>query len=154
MSIATRSFTLVRREAGRVEYQFFGAMRVRVDVENAVDFDPNIFLYRQDLQTPYAPDDNVNNTFLSICSPADIADYPIGGPDPEKAFPFFRISYVELDFRSTYMADTFWQTLVAEAGVLLHAFNKLEELQETEVAQIGPFPEDARLPGSSVSFSG
>jgi hypothetical protein len=153
MSAATRTITLVRKEAGRVEYQFFGAMRVRVEVSSAVDFDPNIFVYRQDMATPYTPDASPTDTFQTVASPADMAEYPIDGPDPFKAFPFFRQKWVELDFRSTLLAEQFWHTVVQEAAVLLHAFNKLEELQIQEVVTIGPFPEDDDDTGNSESMS-
>jgi len=151
MSAATRQFVLVRQEAGRYEYQYFGALRLRVEVHDEVDFDPNIFVYRQDLATPYTPDASPTNTFMAVASPADMAEYPIGAPDPKKAFPFFRQDWVELDFRSTLHADEAWKKLVEEAAILLHAFNRLEELQESEVVTIGPFPEDQEDEGSSES---
>jgi hypothetical protein len=149
---ATRKLTLVKSEAARVEYQYFGALRIRVDVIDAVDIDPNIFLYRQDMATPYTPDASPTNTFFSVASPADINDYPIGAPDPLKAFPFFRQTFVELDFRSTLQADQFWQDVIQEATVLIHAMNKLELLEEVDHIQIGPFPKDDDEPSGSESI--
>lgn len=151
MSAATRTFNLVRSEAARYEYQYFGALRLRVEVTEAVDIDPNIFVYKRDMGTPYVPDDPVDDTFQSVASAADMAEYPVGAPDPDVAFPFFRQTWVELDFRSTLEADRFWATLVAEAAVLLHSLNKLEQLQVAETVQIGPFPEDDTDGGDSES---
>lgn len=151
---ATRSFSLVRSEAGREQYQYFGALRVRVDVVDAVHFDPHIFVYRRDMVSPYSPDSPPTDTFFTVASPADMAEYPINNPDPLKAFPFFRKRVVELDFRSTLHADQFWQVVVQEAAVLLHAFNKLEVLGHAETVPVGPFPEDVEPEDNSLSVPG
>ncbi len=151
---ATRTFSLVRSEAARQEYQYFGALRVRVDVVDAVHFDPHIFVYRRDMTSPYTPDASPTDTFFAVASPADMDDYPINAPDPKKAFPFFRKRVVELDFRSTLHADQFWQTVVQESAVLLHAFNKLEILSHAETVPIGPFPDDVEPEDNSLSVPG
>lgn len=151
---ATRTLSLVRSEAGRYEYQYFGALRLRVDVVDAVHIDPHIFVYRRDMSSPYTPDASPTDTFFAVASPADMDDYPLDNPDAKKAFPFFRKRVVELDFRSTLLADEAWQVIVQEAAVLIHATNKLEILKHAETVPIGPFPEDVEPEENSLSIPG
>lgn len=122
-----------------VSYQFVGAYRLRVEVVD-VDggMDPNIFLYRRD---PYNPVTNEQlDVLFAMASPVDMADYPVGEPDPDAEFPFFRLDYMEIDVRSTRVADETWTTIVREANTLVLALDRLEELEEVEDVWAGPPP--------------
>mgnify|MGYP000597036515 CR=1 FL=1 len=135
-----RAIKLKKLAVLNVDYLYLSAFRLRVEVELTHGIEPQIFVYRRDLANPYTGD--VLDTFFTIASPVDMAEYPSEEPDPQKAYPFFRKRFVELDFRSTALADEAWRLIVEEATTLVHALNRLEDLEPVEEVWIGPYPED------------
>jgi hypothetical protein len=126
---------LTRSELQNVNYQYLGAFRLRVEASavdehgNPTGADPNVFLYLRKPVNPYTG--TADDIFQAICGPVDLSDYPIGEPDPEKAFPFLRLSYVELDLRATSVAEEIWGVIAREVNQLLVALQRMETLVPT-----------------------
>lgn len=133
---------ITRKEVTKVNYQYLGAFRLRIEVTDpsSSGADPNVFIYNQRPINPY--DQTVEADFLAVASPVDMAEYPAGEPRDGTEFPFFRLDYVELDFRSTAYVEKAWGLIVAEVSNLLAALNRLEALEVTEELWVGaPLPE-------------
>lgn len=115
-----------------VNYQTLGAIRVRVEASDAEDMDNRVFVWRRDPINPYTS--VVLNTFFTVASPVDMEEFPPEEPDPTKAYPFFRRSWVELDFRAVSDANEAWVKIVEVVCNLITALNLLENLElEAEV---------------------
>lgn len=149
MTTLIRRVRIKRYESTNVDYLHYSAYRVRIEAVDSENVDPHIFVYRQN--SPNAYTGEIVDTFFSIASPVDMEEYPALGPDPTKAYPFFRLNYVELDFRSTLLAEQAWQAIVHELNHLITALNRLEELEEVEDFWVGPFPEDPFHGSESVT---
>jgi hypothetical protein len=146
---STRRLQIKRYAATNVDYKRFSAYRLRVEAVEAVNMDKNVFLYRRDPINPYTND--VTDTFFTVCSPADIAEFPVGTPNPGNVAPFFRNWFIELDFRTSQDAMNAWQLLVAELSNLVEAYDRLEDLALVEDFWIGPYPEPPFHGSASIS---
>lgn len=134
-----------------VNYQWAGAFRLRVEASDPTGSgaDPNVFVYRRDPVNPYTGE--ANDTFFAVASPVDLAEYPVGDPDPDAQFPFFRLDYVELDFRAVSQAREVWELVREGVCNLLAALEKLEQLQAVEEVWVCADPPEDQ--GSSESGS-
>lgn len=128
--------TVTRRQVTEIEYAELGAFRLRVDAADATgDTDPNVFLYNRRPVNPY--DNSVVDDFVSIASVVDLAEYPVGQPNETTTYPMFRLSYMELDFRSIDHLNQAWGIIVSQLDSLMKLLIKLENLQVVEVVDIG-----------------
>lgn len=120
-----------------VTYGRVNAFRLRVDVTAppGSTMDPNVFIFLQRPVNPY--NDTETSDFHAIASPADIAEFPVGGPREGTEFPFFRLDYVELDFRATSLLERTWLTIVADIDNLLKVMNRLAVLTPIETVTLG-----------------
>jgi hypothetical protein len=82
-----------------------------------------------------------------------MVEYPPEEPDADKAYPFFRKHFVELDLRAVSLALETEDLIIQELNVLVHALNKLEDLDLAEEFWIGPFPGDVDEDDDSFSDS-
>ena len=144
---------LVRQELTSVQYQWAGAFRMRIDATdpNGTGADPNVFLYRRDPVNPYTGE--AADVFFAVAAPADIADYPVGQPDPSKPYPFLRLDYVELDFRAVTQANAVWTIVVREVNALLVLLSRLEDLTVVAEEYVGIAPEETVSDSASDSNS-
>lgn len=148
-----RRLKLTRSQLTAVNYQYLGAFRLRIDVSDPTDSgaDPCVFVYNQRPVNPY------NNTvvadFMAITSPGDLAEYPVGQPNQNTTYPFFRLDYVELDFRSTEQAEDTWLLIVAEVSNLILALNRMDQLVQTEEVWVGAANEEGHSESASTSTS-
>jgi hypothetical protein len=141
-----RALKIKKLDAGpNVNYDWLSAYRLRVEIEQAVDMDARVFLYRRDPINPHTGE--VRDTFFTVCSPVDMEDYPPEDPDPAKQYPFFRRDWIELDFRATSQADEAYAMIVLELNALIFALNRLESLDTVEEFWVGDAPPDD--PGNS-----
>lgn len=163
--MAGRRLHLQRYGLTNVNYQYLGAYRFKVVVSDPDDTgaDPNVFLFLR-----HPPDPNtqvVFDEFHAIASPADMVDYPVGEPNEQTTYPFFRWHEVILDFRSISLVDgetqqcglheKTWQTIIREIGILLEALDKMDELVLLEEVDVGaPAGESAGSQSSGSSQSG
>lgn len=148
-----RQLKLTRSGLALVEYQWAGAFRMRIDASdpNATGADPAVFLYRQDPINPYT--NTASAVFFAVASIADIAEYPVGEPNEALAFPFFRLDYIELDFRTTSQALEVWQIIISEVASLLAALDRMDELVELDIAYVGTAPTEGVSESVSSSES-
>ena len=78
--MTTRRIRLTRYAATAVNFNNYGAYRLRVevtDVEGA-DLDQNIFIYKRNPPSPYTDQDCDN--FEAVAGPAAVGFYTGGGP--------------------------------------------------------------------------
>lgn len=143
-----RRLKLTVSETVNVNWDYFGAYRVRIDASDAEGVDARVFVHRQDPANAYTGEPL--DTFMAVASPVDMTEYPPEEPDAGNQYPFFRRAWVEMDFRNISVAKAFVDTVVREVNVLLAAFGKLEDLQVTQTVWCGDGAPD---PGSASSGS-
>lgn len=136
-----RGITLQRYELLNVDYFYLSAFRLRLEATEALDMDDRVFLFRRSPVNPYTND--VFDTFVTVCSPVDMEDYPPEEPDPAKTYPFFRKADVELDFRTAAEAEEAYVAIIGLLNNLVTALNQLETLTPTASVRIGDSDESA-----------
>lgn len=132
-----RRLKLVKKSVQNVNYQWVGAFRLRVECSDPSDSgaDPYVFLHRRDPINAYTG--NADDVFFAIASPVDLAEFPVGEPNGQTAYPFFRLDYFEVDVRAASLASEVWTTVVREVDSLLAALTKLEQLEIEETTWVG-----------------
>jgi hypothetical protein len=150
-----RRLLLKRLNTVEVNYQYLGAYRLRIEASDpsGSGADPYVFLYNRRPINPYPGAEGIADDFVSITSPTDLAEYPIGEPRDGTAYPFFRLDFLELDFRATSQAEHTWVTIIGEVGVLLESLDRLEQLVETAEVWVGSNPENSDSASDSTSQS-
>lgn len=136
-----RGLKVKKFDAGdNVNYEYLSAYRLRLVIDEAVEMDDRVFLFRRDPVNPYT--NEATDTFVTVCSPVDMADYPPEEPDPAKQYPFFRKNAVELDFRATSQAADAYALILRELHTLVFALNRLDRLREADSQWVGTAPGD------------
>lgn len=145
-----RSVRLTRFEAENVNFYYFGAYRMRIEATEAQgpDMDPYVFIYRRGPLNPYTGE--YCDEFMAVAGPADMAEIPALEPDPERSWPFFRLDYIEDDFRSSAIALEVWNIVETEVAVLVEAMGRLTQLKTVET-QVVYGPELTENPTDSES---
>jgi len=148
-----RRLKLSRQRLTHVDYLYLGAFRLRVEVSDPTDSgaDPFVFIYNRRPLNPYTG--TADDDFMAIASVPDLAEYPVGEPRDGTAYPFFRLNYVELDFRATSQAEEVWLLIVQEIDNLLKALDRMERLEVTEETWVGAALEDGDSDSASDSTS-
>jgi hypothetical protein len=140
--MSTRRISLTRYEPEYVNFTHYSAYRLRIEVSDheGDDIDPFVFIYRREPIDPYT--EQQCDTFCAVIGPSQYATIPAGSPDPERSYPFFRLSYVELDFISRQEALDFWELIQQEVCILVNAMGKLTQLVAVETVHCPSPPED------------
>lgn len=128
----TRRIKLTRYATTKVNFNNYGAYRMRVEVTGVEgpDLDEFIFIYKRNPPSAYTT--LSCDSFETVAGPPQLADYPAGEPNADLGWPYYRLSYVELDVSSTAQADAIWKEIQAEVCVLVAAMSQLTELQAVE----------------------
>jgi len=105
-------------------------MRVEVTAVEGADLDEFIFIHKRNPPSAYTSLSCDN--FEAVAGPPQLSAYPAGEPDADHGWPYYRLSYVELDFASTAQADSVWKEIQAEVCVLVDAMSRLTELNAVE----------------------
>lgn len=136
-----RRIKLTKYEPTQVMFNNYGAYRLRIDASDAEGegLDENIFIYKRNVNSPYNAD-NVD-VFEGIVGPPQLSSLPIGEPDPDQNWPYYRHNTITLDFGSTAEAIAVWNEIKEDVNVLLQALDRLDSLQPTEELWI-PSPPD------------
>ena len=147
--MTTRRIRLTRYAATTVNFNNYGAYRLRIEVTSVegADLDKYIFIYKRNPPSPYTTQDC--DAFEAVAGPAQLADIPAGAPNPDISWPYYRLDYVELDVASATQADSIWKEIQAEACTLVSAMEKLTALQAVEDVWCPSAPD----PGSTSSQS-
>ena len=125
--------------------------RIRVEViDVSGGIDGRIFLFRRNPISPYTH--TYSDSYMCVCSPVDLADYPSDAPDPMKPYPFFRMASVEADLRSMADLDRFWTLVKSDVCLLTRSLDLADNLAIVEDFDCGNLP--ANTSSSSISISG
>jgi hypothetical protein len=145
-----RRLKLTKYNVPNVNYQYLGAYRLRVEATDPLNTgaDPHVFMStcgRRITRT-------AARTTTSTRSPARPTwpTTPVGAPTTGTPYPFFRLDYVELDFRSVSDANEALEVIVREVNALLLSLAILDKLVPAEEFWVG---EPAEAAGSSSSTS-
>ena len=131
---------LTRYGVENINWLYFGAYRMRVEVTavEGAGLDRSIFIYRR---VPISPYTGVNyDDFCAVAGPAQMADVPIGEPDANRYWPFYRLDYVELDFTSPQLAEEVWNTIKNEARILCEGMGRYSQLAVADVTWVPDSP--------------
>ena len=113
-----------------------GNYRLQVWVsEYTDDTDPKIFTYQRQPTIPKEEDDP-DDQFVAVSSAGDMAEYPVD--DPNDDGPFFRKSFLDLEFESVDLLNRSWTFIKRDVADLINNLNGLydETTTETEVITI------------------
>ena len=89
---------------------------------------------------------------LAVCGPAQMASIPIGAPDVNNNFPFYRVSAVELDFTSQSQALDVFRIIQEEVRILVESMGKFSQLQLAESIQFTNNSDDGTVDSQSTSI--
>jgi hypothetical protein len=121
---------------------------LRIDVvETTPDMPKDVFVYRRHPADPYSG--VIFDELCTVASVVDLSEYPVGDPDPNKAFPFFRKDFVEVDVRSMKEFDEIWTRIVELTCQLAETLDRADILVVDDEAVCGELP----TPSESVSES-
>lgn len=101
-----------------------GSHRLQMWVDTYQDIDPNVFVFQR--KQPVPPNTTEYDEYVNIASAADMEEYPANAPDPLLA-PFFRLSSIDLLFRSTDLLYTSVQTMEIDLRALIRNLDYLDE---------------------------
>jgi len=149
MADEERRLHLVRYEPVRLNFWYYSAWRIRIECTEAQgdDLDKYIFIWKYGDLNPYSG--NRESVAQAVCGTTDIADLPIGEPDPDRRWPFYRLDFIEFDVPAKSMAQNVWDIVRHEAQVLATATMEFSNLEEVERLWV-PTPPDT---GDSESES-
>lgn len=148
--MTTRRIRLTRYAATEINFNNYGAYRLRVEVTAAEgpDLDENIFVYRRNPPSPYTT--LSTDVFEAVAGPPQLAAIPAGAPDPDMNWPYYRLNYIELDVASTDQAEAIWVEIQSEVCVLVNALNRLTNLKVVQDVWC-PGPPDGSQSSQSAS---
>lgn len=113
--------------------------------EHSEDIEPEIFVYQRYPAWPGTPDPD--DRFVNVASVADMADYPVTAPTGDA--PFFRLTSIDLIFRSVDLMDTTIKLIKEDIEYLLSNLKKIEEIYDEDTIEFNP----SELSSSSSSSS-
>jgi hypothetical protein len=144
-----RRIQLRRSDVAKINFVYIAAWRMRVQVMQyeGPDVDPYVFIYKRGAPNPYTGD--TCDSFQAICGPADL-EIPIGAPSATQNWPFYRLDWMECDFRSQIHANAVWDVIQTEVAVLLEGMGTLSQLKQTAELWI-PSPPDRYESESEVA---
>ena len=110
--------------------QSYEACRMRVEVQNAVNIQPQLFVWQR--YTASVGDVvESKDRFLCVAKIADFSVYPIDNPavateqDGGTVPPFFRLSYLDMPFSSPIDLTSTWDLLLLHVSTLMELRVKL-----------------------------
>lgn len=101
--------------------------RLRIEVVEAVDITPSVFLHER--YTINGDNGLVQeNRFIAVAKPGDINVYPVGAPRPNQEPPFFRTNCLDLVLNSPTLLEESFSGIVDDVTKLVRAMVHLNEL--------------------------
>jgi hypothetical protein len=116
------------------------AWRMIVEVTNAYNMTPDIFLYQRTGPDPVTAD--MVDTFECMGSPVDIEEYPVGAPDPEQEPAFYRLSSIDVISRNRTLLDSMWTGLKQDRDELVRTMVGICQVGDAEISRYGYFEDD------------
>jgi hypothetical protein len=124
---------------------------LRIEIpETTDDMTDYVFVYRQHPADPYTGE--IFEEFCTVASPVDLSEYPVGAPDPNKPFPFFRKNFIEVDLRSQADFDGTWELIQTEVCRLVAALDLMDNLVTEEEVICGTLPASSESVSASISM--
>lgn len=128
-----RQITLVRSATRIVNPGDIQGYRYTVTAENAVDMPNEIFrMFNRPLDPTIG---TVVSEFNGVCSPGDLRDLPINAPIPPGIL--FRVSFIDLTFRSPDEGEEQWEAIKFETKELVRSLDALDLLLIQETVTYG-----------------
>ena len=144
-----RGLKLKRYSIKNANHWHLRVFRLRIEVtETSPDMPKDIFVYRRHPADPHSG--VIFDEFCTVASPVDLSEYPVGGPDPVKDFPFFRKDFIEVDVRSMTEFQDVWDLVVKLSCQLATTLDDAENLVMDEEMICGELP----ISSESVSEPG
>lgn len=108
--------------------------RMLIEVTAAQGVSPNIFVFLRQIVNGVQDD-----VFQNVASPADLQEYPVNNPNPDTIAqpPFYRLSAVDLVFRTQDLAEEAWRDLQNDVAQLRQSLNYMNNLAVQEVVDFG-----------------
>jgi len=131
-----------------------GGFRAQIQADQPVGLDDAaVFAYLACSTAPGSPQQV--GVFDHICTPTDLAEFPIGAPREDTVPPWFRMDVVDLVFRSRIEVLEFWDDVQDRVKLLVDACESQDRLDHAESVVISstgisPAPDDS----SSSSYNG
>lgn len=101
---------------------------MKVEITEASDMPSEVFVFKRSL--PLLPPPGTEGAvtqapdiFISVADPVDLEEYPVGAPDQSGTNPYFRLSSVDLKFRSVVDLNETWQYIIEDLTGLVAAVN-------------------------------
>lgn len=111
-----------------------------------------VFVYRRHPVNPYTGE--YFDEFCGVASATDLAEYPIGAPDPNAGtHPFFLSDRFEIDLRSQTHYDQVWELIKDEVCTLITVLNLADNLVVEETHLCGDEAADSESASESSSES-
>ena len=132
-TVTTNFIKLVRSVSSGVPART-QAYRMVATVTEYEGISPDIFLYARRTLEPKT--ETTGDVFISVCGPSDIEEFPVGEPDPLADLPYYRLSQIDLLFRSAETMEETWTAILSDIrnlGEAMTQINKLEVQEETVV---------------------
>ena len=147
-----RGLRLKRFSIKNANHWHLRVFRLRIEVtETTSDMTPFVFVYRRHPADPFTGD--IFDEFCTVASPVDLVEYPVGQPNVEKPFPFFRKDFIEVDLRSQRDFDKFWDLVSQEVCRLVEALGIADILINDDEIVCGELPQPSESVSESVSVS-
>lgn len=119
-----RQITIVRSATEVFNVGDIQGYRYTVQAQDAVDMPNEIFrMFNRPLDPTIG---TVVSEFNGICSPGDLATLPINAPIPPEIR--FRVSFIDLTFRSPIEGEDQWESIKFETRELVRSLDDLDNL--------------------------
>jgi hypothetical protein len=118
--------------------------RLRLTVQEAINISKDIFVFQKQ---PADTAGNVRSAFTNVASPADLQEYPVGY-DSAAEDVFFRLSQIDVIFRTLDLLNDAWRLIEIDIRALLASLCEMDNFVE-EVVEFGTRPSSSSS-GSSL----
>ncbi len=108
--------------------------RMRIEASNPLNMPAEIFLFRRTTKDPNTG--LAFDEFIQVCSPDDLVTYPVGNPDYNLDFPFFRKSVIDALYPTRQKAEATWEDIQRQVADLIAEMNAMDVLSQTETVRI------------------
>lgn len=129
-SITLKQSTIAAYVEGRTQ-----GYRIRLDIIEAQLVAPEIFVYQR-IEEPES-EVSYRDVFSNVASPADIATYQVGAPATGQQF--YRLSYVDLVFRSIDLLQQSLEDLQQDVAELISTLDAMDVLVATCITIDGDY---------------
>lgn len=117
-----------------VDYNAYdvAAYRIQVNVSGSSEIPAEIFLYQKEPdEDPLQP---LKDSFLGVCSVADLEQFPVGAPAGVP--PFYRLSWVDVVEDRLQKIDEIWKSLASAVRELCIRLGEMEVIESVSVVPI------------------